>query len=419
MATHDPETLLDLVAAVARAAVRDGHVAAAENVSMPVFNRVKVDVDSARGITDPRRNAERTPSADAIQMRFKQLAAAPVKWQELVRVSLLPFDKRTMWLVALRREDRRLDLNDQVVWLALRRVAGELTIPTLSRDQYARTREKLVADDIARYGDDELMSKLLPTVGQVIYHCKTWSAALTLAGLSPPTVSEAPPPPPQHAGLPLPEAMAFYAALNGVWASRRTLRDFATVSGFALADHTGVDWDQLIQQAHQLLAEHDIQPPPPVRAKPLGKGKRLTYQYPVDGVPGAPRPQGAPRDLTDVKARRREVAVLGLRLWLASLGTTDRASQDAYRQWRRGTPLLAPNRFGELGGFTQLKRAALAANAQARQDKGQAVPDSTLAHIDQLRAQLAQPAPTEPVPFSEALTAVLAGPRAMRQAPKQ
>lgn len=61
-----------------RSAVCAGETIVAERVSMPAFNRVKLDVDRARGLTDPRRDPERTPTADAIQMRFKELAGRPV-----------------------------------------------------------------------------------------------------------------------------------------------------------------------------------------------------------------------------------------------------------------------------------------------------------------------------------------------------
>lgn len=51
-ATHDPETLLDLIGEVARADAAVGEAVLAERVSMPAFNRVKLDADRARGLTD-------------------------------------------------------------------------------------------------------------------------------------------------------------------------------------------------------------------------------------------------------------------------------------------------------------------------------------------------------------------------------
>lgn len=418
---HHPEALLDLVGAVARSAAEDGHVVAAERISMPVFNRVKLDVDAARGIADPRTSPERTPSADAIQMRFKQLAGAPVKWKELVRLSLLPFEKRTMWLSALQREDARADLSDRGIALALRRVAAELSAATVTRDEYVEASEKLIAEDAARYGEEGLLAKLLPTGGQVMHYCKTWEAALRLAGLEVPATKRpvAPLPPPQPSGLPLVQAMAHYAALNGVWPSRPTLRDFATTCGFALPAYKGANWDELIRKAAALLAQHGVEPPPAVRAKPLGKGKRLTYRYPANGVPGAPPASGAPRDDRARLALRRELAVLGVRVWLAAVRPGDSTSQDSYRRWRRGTDFLAPNKFKDFGGFTRMKREALDENARARQEHGEEVPRAAFARVEEVVAQLARPLGVSHVPFGDALCAVLHGPHVERQPPRQ
>jgi hypothetical protein len=125
-ATHGPEELLDLVADVARCALATGAVRVPKEVSMPLFNRTKVDVDRARGIADPKRDPERTPTADAIQMRFKELAGRKVPWSELLEVALRQPEQRTMWFAALGREAVRDDLTDELVEHALRRVAHEL-----------------------------------------------------------------------------------------------------------------------------------------------------------------------------------------------------------------------------------------------------------------------------------------------------
>jgi hypothetical protein len=178
-------------------------------------------------------------------------------------------------------------------------------------------------------------------------------------------------------------------------------------------------WDDLIRRAAALLAEHGIEPPPATRAKPLGKGRRLTYRYPTAGVLGAPPASGAPRNERGRLALRHELAVLGLRVWLASVPAGGSASQDTYRRWRSGTHFLAPSRFKDSGGFTHLKREALDANARARREHGEAVPASTLARIDEVVAQLARPLSTVDVPFGNALRAVMAGAHAERQPPKQ
>jgi hypothetical protein len=101
-----------------------GKATLAERVSMAAFNVVKLDVDRARGIADPQTSPERTPTADAIQMRFRELAGHLVPWVELVEVALRAPEKRTMWLSALRRDDARGDLTDALVAHAMQFVAA-------------------------------------------------------------------------------------------------------------------------------------------------------------------------------------------------------------------------------------------------------------------------------------------------------
>jgi hypothetical protein len=139
--------LLELTANVVRAAVRAGDAPSPAAVSMAVFNAAKVGVDRARGIPDPERTLDRTPTAQAIQLRFKQLAGRPIPWPELLSGALRPARQRVMWLAALRREDRRDDLSDELVTHALWLVATHKGAETLSTREYVQRREKLVAQD--------------------------------------------------------------------------------------------------------------------------------------------------------------------------------------------------------------------------------------------------------------------------------
>ena len=122
---------------------------------MAAFNVVKLDVDRARGIIEPKTNAERTPTADAIQMRFKELAGRPVPWPELVEVALRPPDKRPMWLGVLRRDDARADLTDALVAHALQRVAherGAATVRAMSTPRPSRSSSRPTATCMAMTG---------------------------------------------------------------------------------------------------------------------------------------------------------------------------------------------------------------------------------------------------------------------------
>ena len=122
-----PLTLLERVADVCAFAVAAGEVPHEHAVSMPMFNRVKVDADRARGITDPKSNSERTPTAEAIRARFTSIAGRPAAWSEILDGALRPAKGRDMWLAAFGREERRSDLTDEQVRHALRLVE----LPTL------------------------------------------------------------------------------------------------------------------------------------------------------------------------------------------------------------------------------------------------------------------------------------------------
>jgi len=76
-----------------------------------------------------------------------------------------------MWLAALRREDRRDDLTDEIVTHALWLVAADRGSDTLALREYAQRRDRLIARDGERQGDDGALAALLPTSNQILAHC--------------------------------------------------------------------------------------------------------------------------------------------------------------------------------------------------------------------------------------------------------
>jgi hypothetical protein len=433
-ATHDAETLFDLVAAVARAAVTAGRARVPERVAMAAFNVVKLDVDLARGIADPKTSPERTPTADAIQMRFKELAGRPVGWAELVEVALRPPDKRPMWLGVLRRDDARDDLTDALVAHALQRVAHERKAATVARNEYAETQQELVAADRDLYGDDGLLEELLPTDNQILVYCdRSWPNALKLAGLKhysqPRSVRNPQPSKNLLPSMPYAEMVAFYAALNGHWPSDFVLLHFAAACNIRMEAKLTADVQATRNEAARLLTAAGV-------ASPLGTrprdGARLpTYRFPVNGIPGAPlrgsdparaRPGENPR----LDALRQELAVSSLRVWLAGLAAGDKRVRAAYVRWQVGSDWTTASSFDRhrLGSFSELKREANDENARLRQAGGDPLADALAgaavirADIQALRNAGSAQQP-DPVPFADALRTVLAGPHGEVQPPKQ
>lgn len=423
-AVLDPETLLDRVHAVVHA----GAAAGMWRLPMAAFNRLRADVDRAAGV-DPA-GSYRTPTAEGIKLRFEQLAGRAVSWEELLDGARRTGRERTMWLAALRREEPREVLTHEMVAHALRFVAARRGADALGADEYIQTREELVAADRVRFGDDSLLDRLLPTGNQVLAYCGgDWNAATRLAGLEKRRI-------PVRGGsttrtgqpaktLSFPEAIAFYGALNGTWPSYSVLLAFERSCNFALADVPPGGMAPLREQAAALLRAEGVTPP--TGASRLGRGKRLSYRYPVNGIPGAPpRVSNSVKLPDDVAARRDELrrglAVISLRVWLAELAANDKRTQAQYRRWQVGSQWPAASTLGRLGGFSALKAEAEQANQEARRQTGNPLPPEVLARADAIRAEMVQVAggaPVQPVPFGEALRAVLAGPHAEVVAPMQ
>jgi hypothetical protein len=432
VATHDPETLLDLVAAGAHAAVVAHEAAVAERVAMPAFNRARAAVDRARGV-DPA-GSERTPTAEAIQMRFKQLAGRPVSWRELVDGWLRAGRNRTMWLSALARDEKRDDLTDHLVIHALGLVAAARETDALARREYAETRDALVAAESQRNGDDATLDRVLPTLNAVLAYCDfRWTNAPKLAGLrqrgSPQQGERRHPASAAIPGTPIATVIAFYAALNGVWPSYPVLRHFAGSCGIRMQDKGAGRMGPLREQAALLLAAEGVAAP--TRTRGGGKGRRLTYRYPVNGLPGALlRDRADRRQQLRTNPRlaelRRGLAVVSLRVWLAGLDAGARRVRVDYVNWAVGTDWVPASVFDKYGhgGFTALKKEAAEANAAVRRAGGDPLTEA-VAHAGALRAERdaiykgGTARQTEAVAFGVALRAVLAGPHAEAQPPRQ
>ena len=123
------------------------------------------------------------------------------------------------------------------------------------------------------------------------------------------------------------------------------------------------------EAAAKLLVAEGV--PLPGRPKARGRGKRLAYRYPADGIPGAPKRDHGERKpplkaSPRVRTLCRRLAVLSLRIWLAGLPAGDKRTRAGYVRWQLGNGWTAASSFGQYGGFAALRREAAAANAAAR-----------------------------------------------------
>lgn len=390
-AEHDDETLLDLTAAVAREAQRRSQVLGAVDVSQRGFNVLRVDVDRARGV-DPN-GPDRTPTANAIVMHFRARAAVKLTWRDVVAAALGSPTHRRQWLVVTRRSEPAEWLTDAHIAFALRRVAAELGVDVVSPQDYETGSGRLVAADTAAHGEHAVLAGLLPTVNQVRTYCKgDWNRALQLAGM---LVPEHPSTraarvrrerASARAALPVHVAQALYAACNSAWASYPTLLAFARASGFAMADRPKGLWAPVVAEARELLLAAGIAPPPGDGPAPLGRGRRLRFRFPANGVPGAPEHVGdRMRTPAEKRRLRKELALLSVRVFFAAAGPS--ATRAQYVAWCSSGDGWPP-----ASGFvwSDVKREAVAANRRDRRDHGVDVPEAAHARAGELKRLLAR-----------------------------
>ena len=149
---------------------------------MAAFNVVKLDVDGARGIIEPKTNAERTPTPDAIEMRFRSSPVGRCRGLSSSRSRYAHLTSaRCGWGCCAAMT--RAYLTDVLVAHALQRVAHERGAATVARHEYAGPTGARPGDrDL--HGDDGLLQEVLPTDNQMLVYCDaSWVTALKLAGL--------------------------------------------------------------------------------------------------------------------------------------------------------------------------------------------------------------------------------------------
>jgi hypothetical protein len=274
--------LLDIIAAVARLA----SPANPARVTQRVWDR-RLAVSKYAG---------RAPSARACVMRLNR-GGASLTWKQVVELSLKEGASRTQGLAAALREELSADLPDHQVYYAMRRVARELGEAPASPARYQRGRDRGL-----RAGLD---AGRLPTANQLVTWAKRerqewvarsdpWFALLVgtqaeAAKCASTTWSRIPRRPSSRnwgpANFPAAgAALRRRRRVNKKWASRPTLERFCREARVALqARPPGVKWADVIADATALLEKNGLDvPEEPL--KPTGRGNRITYHVPAEGL---------------------------------------------------------------------------------------------------------------------------------------
>jgi hypothetical protein len=217
-------------------------------------------------------------------------------------------------------------------------------------------------------------------------------------------------------------------ALNNCWPTYDVLRHFATSCDIRMQGKPSTGIRPERAEAARLLEAAGISPPRGAHGG--GTGQRLSYRYPANGIPGArrrdpDRRRARPGENPRVDALRREFAVIALRVWLVGLAAGDKRVLAEYVRWQVGSNWATSSSLArhQLGSFSELKREASDENTRVRQSGGDPLADALArAEVGRSELQTAREADAvqqpDPVPFADALRAVLAGPHGEAQPAK-
>jgi hypothetical protein len=302
------------------------------------------------------------PTARAITRRLNRDAKRKLSWQQIIEVALGENRNLAQTLVAAEREEPAEHLDDRHAFFALRYVARHAARETLSRDEYAQERRKLLAaarrrgDAATRRRGDDTLAELLPTLGQIErLFDGNWDDALDAAELTPREKFKAAGRPP---GLPPEQAMAAFVKENDWWPTKPVLSDFCgqlkiRFGRTAMGQTTIAD---VREKAKALLAAEGIARPS--EDKPPRDAKTRPLHAATGRIPGADELSADGR----WKSEEECVAAQALRGALPDVAAADAPALRELRQGPGRLPFTHP-----LRGTRRLHQAAA---RRARRDRG-------------------------------------------------
>jgi len=294
---HDLRSLIEVVAAVARAAAPE----APEWVSQRAYDAARTKAGHADA-----------PRAEQTAKRFK------LPWAELLAFAFGSRGKLDLMVGRRYGEREQPWLNSDDVRVALLTVARRLGKDTLAPVDYRRERTRML--EKARLSWRHRVEPVLPTEGQIERAAGSWNEALELAGLAARRHAS-------HAGVLIVEALELALEAHGALPSKRQLATFARANDISLA-LLRRPWDDYLAELRESRDARGKWTPPgltPFRDRP-------DYSRPVEGGLAvlAPRQRHWTRDQ----------CLAALRGWLDELPATTRPTQRAYQDSRRERPDL-------------------------------------------------------------------------------
>lgn len=211
-------------------------------------------------------DAARDPAGLPELPRARAIAARlHISWGYLLEVTHDPDRNAWKTITAQRGNQGRKGFTLDEIYAAMRHVAGYLGQPTITRADYERGRELIVAADRRAYRHGGHGTRILPDINQVDGHLRSrgvkWTEALQAAGLQPHR-------PKAHAALTPLEATRRYADENG-YAPRglAQLRKWGAAAGEAVKEHRAPEMRDALAQVN---AEREAAGQPPLEPTPRG-----------------------------------------------------------------------------------------------------------------------------------------------------
>jgi hypothetical protein len=230
---------------------------------------------------------------------------------------------------------------------ALKLVAHRLNKPTLTQGEYRAERDEMLSADRARWLHGRQL--LLPNERQIAFAVGSWSAALSLAGLS---ATKRMPPTPKQKILTRMEAIERFHDHYKEKPTVTALRAFVRGNGLPMSGEDDRAFADTFAEWEERRCEQGL---PPARVVDRRIGRRR-------GCPDYSRNVGAARPGEEPykrKGRDPAVCVTWIARYIAELGTRERSTKCGYEAWARRHPGAprAPT-FARHGGWEKLRRKA-------------------------------------------------------------
>jgi hypothetical protein len=269
---------------------------------------------------------ERSPNHAHLPPARRITERLGLSWRDVLTVAYAPEKEQTKLLSLKDKAPSSADwLSEGHVAAVLQLAAARLDADTVSTNEYRVEREKVLAEDHARWlhGRD----LLLPTAEQIVHAAGSWDEALCLAELRPSrNVGQKRKKP---NAPPLPDLMERFYEAHGVQPTRPALQEWARASNIPYPSPKGRP-NAFRKAREEWVERRRAAGEPDPKLPPHGKGRPMAVRPDYSANKGAPLPGERRRDRWD-----KESCVAAVARYVAQLPPRERAGSTSrgYRAW--------------------------------------------------------------------------------------